>query len=64
LFTCWDKGNGIEVGTDDFLWDTQAMEGIFLDALQQNELGYDYDFIDTFYESLKYVSTTPQFGLV
>jgi hypothetical protein len=27
-----DEGNDIEVGMDDFLWDTQAMEGILLDA--------------------------------
>jgi hypothetical protein len=38
---------------DDFLWDTQAMEGMLLDAFQQNELGDDVDVIDTFYESLK-----------
>jgi hypothetical protein len=27
-----DEGNDIEVGMDDFLWDTQAMEGMLLDA--------------------------------
>ena len=43
---------------DDFLWDTQAMEGMLLDAFQQNELGDDIDITDTFFESLKYASTT------
>jgi hypothetical protein len=59
-----DEGNDIEVGMDDFLWDTQAMEGMLLDAFQQNELGDDIDVIDTFYEILKYASTTPLFGPV
>jgi hypothetical protein len=49
-----DEGNDIEVGMDDFLWDTQAMEGMLLHAFQQNELGDDVDVIDTFFESLKY----------
>jgi hypothetical protein len=49
---------------DDFLWDTQAMEGMLLHAFQQNELGDDIDVIDTFFESLKYASTTPLFGRV
>jgi hypothetical protein len=47
---------------DDFLWDTQAMEGILLHAFQQNELGDDANIIDTFFESLKFASTTPLFG--
>jgi hypothetical protein len=59
-----DEGNDIEVGMDDFLWDTQAMEGMLLDAFQQNELGDDVDVIDTFFESLKSASTTPLFGRV
>ena len=49
---------------DDFFWDTQDMDGILLDVFQQNELGYDIDVVDTFYESLEYASTTPLFGLV
>jgi hypothetical protein len=59
-----DEGNGIEVGMDDFLRDTRAMEGMLLDAFQQNELGDDVDVVDTFSENLKYASTTPLFGLV
>jgi hypothetical protein len=57
-----DEGNDIEVGMDDFLWDTQAMEGMLLHAFQQNELGDDVDIVDTFFESLKSASTTPLFG--
>jgi hypothetical protein len=49
---------------DDFLRDTQAMEGMLLDAFQQNELGDDVDVVDTFYENLKSASTTLIFGLV
>jgi hypothetical protein len=49
---------------DDFLWDTQAMEGMLLHAFQQNELGDDVDVVDTFFESLKFASTTPLFGRV
>jgi hypothetical protein len=48
----------------DFLWDTHAMEGMLLDAFQQNELGDDTDFIYTFYENMKFSSTTPLFGSV
>jgi hypothetical protein len=59
-----DEGNDIEVGMDDFLQDTQAMEGMLLDAFQQNELGDDIDVVDTFFESLKSASTTPLFGRV
>jgi hypothetical protein len=59
-----DEGNDIEVGMDDFLWDTQAMEGILLDAFQKNELGDDVDVVDTFFEILKSTSTTPLFGRV
>jgi hypothetical protein len=40
------------------------MEGMLLDAFQQNELGDDIDVVYTFYESLKYASTTPLFGRV
>jgi hypothetical protein len=44
---------------DNLLQDTQAMEGLFLDAFRQNELRGDVDIID---ESLKFASTTPLFG--
>jgi hypothetical protein len=57
-----DGGNDVEVGMDDLLQDTQTMEGMFLDAFQQNELGDDVDITDTFLESLKSASTTPLFG--
>jgi hypothetical protein len=59
-----DEHNDIEVGIDDLLWDTQAMEGMCLDEFQKNELGDDVDVTYTFYESLKFASTTPLFGLI
>jgi hypothetical protein len=59
-----DEGNNIKVGMDDFLWDTQAMEGIFLHAFQQNELGDGAYVVDILFENLKFASTTPLFGLV
>jgi hypothetical protein len=49
---------------DDFLWDTQAMEGMLLYAFRQNVLGDVVDVVDTFFEILKYASTTPLFGRV
>jgi hypothetical protein len=52
----------IEVGIDDFLRDTQSMEGMLLHAFQKNEPGDDADVVDTFFESLEYDSTTPHFG--
>ena len=54
----------MQVVVDDLSQDTQAMEGMFLDAFHQNELGDELDFVDTFFKSLKYASTTPLFGLV
>jgi hypothetical protein len=57
-----DEGNDIEVGMNDFLWDTRAMYGMLLDAFQQNELGHYASVIDIFYESLKSASTNPLFG--
>jgi hypothetical protein len=59
-----DEGNDIEVGMDDLLWDTSAMEGMLIDEFQQNEPGDDVDVIYTFYEILKFASTTPLFGPV
>ena len=47
---------------DDFLWDTHSMEGVLLHAFQQNELGDEFDIIDTLFESLKYATTTLIFG--
>jgi hypothetical protein len=47
---------------DDFLWDTHAMEGMLLNAFQQDELGDDAHIINTFFKSLKSASTTPLFG--
>jgi hypothetical protein len=38
------------------------MEGMLLHALQQSELGYDIDIVDTFFETLKFTSTTLLFG--
>jgi hypothetical protein len=60
----WGEDNHIEVGMDDFLQDTQAMEGMLLDAFRQNVLGDGTDVVDTFYERLKFYSTTPLFGRV
>ena len=56
-------GNQIEVGMDDYLRDTTTMETIFLDAFQNyDQLGDDAHIADTFFESLKFSSTTPPFG--
>jgi hypothetical protein len=57
-----EEGNDIAVGMDDFLWDTQAMEGMMLHAFNQNELGDDIYIIDTFFEIMKSDFTTPIFG--
>ena len=60
-------GNGdnqIEVGVDDYLRDTTTMETILLDAFQNDgQLGDDAHIAHTFFESLKFASTTPLFGL-
>ena len=58
-----DGGNDMEASMDDFLWDTQAMEGMLLDAFQQNELRDDIYINDTLFQILKYASTTPLFEL-
>ena len=49
---------------DDFLWDTQAMEGILLDAFQQNTLRDGADVVDTLFKSLEFASNTPFIGWV
>jgi hypothetical protein len=55
-----DEDKDIEVGMDDFLWDTHAIEGMFLNASQQDELGNVNALItNTFFESPKPASTTP-----
>ena len=47
---------------DDYLRDTTAMETMLLDAFQNHDqLGDDAHIIDTFFESLKFASTTPLF---
>ena len=56
-------GNQIEVGMDDYLMDTTVMETMLLDAFQNDDqLGDDAHIADTFFESLKFASTTPLFG--
>ena len=48
---------------DDYLRDTTAMETMLLDALQNDDqLGDDARIANTFFESLKFASTTPLFG--
>ena len=44
---------------DDLSQDTQAMEGMLVDAFQQNKLGDDVDIDNTLFQSLKSASTTP-----
>ena len=57
-------GNQIEVGTNDYLRDTIAMEAMFSDAFQNDDqLGDDAHIADTFFKRLKFSSTTPLFGL-
>ena len=56
-------GNQIEVGMDNYLRDTTAMETMLLNAFQNDDhLGDDAHIADTFFESLKFASTTPLFG--
>ena len=56
-------GNQIEVGMDDYLWDKISMEAILLDAFQNNDqLGDDAHIANTFFEILKFYSTTLLFG--
>ena len=35
---------------------------MWLNAFEQDQLGYDAHILDTFFEILKYASTTPLFG--
>ena len=58
-----DGENDVEVGMDDFVWDTQAMEWMLLDAFQQNQLGHDVDIDDTLFQILKSTSSTRLFEL-
>ena len=56
-------GNQIEVGMDDYLRDTTAMDTILLDAFQNDDqLGDDAHITETFLESLKFSSTILLFG--
>ena len=56
-------GNQIEVGMDDYLRETTTMETMLLDAFQNDDqLRDDAHIADTFFESLKFSSTTPLFG--
>ena len=49
---------------DAYLRDMTAMETMLLDAFQNDgQLGDDAQIVDTFFESLKFSSTTPLFGL-
>ena len=52
----------MEIGMDDYLWDMSAMEAIFLDEFQNDELGHNVHIIDTLFERLKYASTSTLFG--
>ena len=48
---------------DDYLRDTTIMETMLLDAFHNvDQLGDDAHIADTFFESLKFASTTPLFG--
>jgi hypothetical protein len=57
-----DEDNGTNIGIDDFLWDTHAMEVMLLNSFQPDELGDDAHIIDIFSKSMKSTSTTPLFG--
>ena len=58
-----NRDNKIEVGMDDYLRDMTAMEIMLLDEFQNDDqLGDDAHIADTFFESLKFASTTPLFG--
>ena len=56
--------NDIEVGMDDYLWDTTSMDIMLLYAFRNDEQGDDAHIIDTLFESLKSTSTTCLFGLI
>ena len=47
---------------DDFLWDTDSMQEMLLNAFQEDELGNDANIVDAFIEIVKSASTTPLFG--
>ena len=51
-----------KVGKNDFLWDTHALEGMFLNATQQVDLGNDAHIANNLFEIIGYTSTTPLFG--
>lgn len=45
-----DEGNSIDIGMDDFVSNTHAMEGILVHAFEHNELGYDIDIANTLFQ--------------
>lgn len=48
---------------DDYVRDTTTMEKMLLDVLwNDDQLGGDAHIADTFFESLKFTSTTPHIG--
>lgn len=48
---------------DDYLWDTNSMKSMLLDAFHINELVDDAHITGTLFESLKSTSIAPLFGL-
>ena len=57
-----DERNLTEVGVDDLLQDTHAIEGMFLNAFQQYEIGNDDNVVDAFFEMLKSTPSSAFFG--
>ena len=51
-----------KVGKNDFLWDTHALEGMFLNKTQQVDLENDAHIANNLFEIIGYNSTTPVFG--
>jgi len=57
IYQVKDEGNDIQVGMDDFICNTNAMEGLLLHAFQHNELGDDIDISNTIFQIMKYTPT-------
>jgi hypothetical protein len=47
---------------DDLLQESHALEGMLLTSFQKDELGDNSHISYTFFEIMKYASTTPLFG--
>ena len=63
IFHYTPRQRQIEVSMDDYLRDTTAMEIMLLNVFQNDDqLGDGAHIADTFFESLKFSSTTPRFG--